>query len=103
MQGVRDGKVTLAPDLEEDLNAGDAWFVRFRQMMEDYVEYTGLELPEEGGQDDAGGVALGEDELLLRRDLAFHLLFHGCHISDFCCVVCMRRLSPGRPPNRQVT
>ena len=37
----------------------------------------------QGGQGDAGGVALGEDELLLGGDVAFHFLFHGCHISRF--------------------
>ena len=47
MQGMCDGRIRLAPDLKETLDAGDAWSDRFRQMMDDYVEYTGLDLPEE--------------------------------------------------------
>jgi putative flavoprotein involved in K+ transport len=69
MQGLRDGKVTLAPDLEDGLSAGDAWFVRFRQMMDDYAEYAGLELPEECEPDDAPKGA-GSRSAIVELDLA---------------------------------
>jgi putative flavoprotein involved in K+ transport len=69
MLGVRDGKVALALDVEEGLSAGDAWFARFRQMMEDYVEYAGLELPEEGGPDDAPDGSAGLKPAIPELDL----------------------------------
>jgi putative flavoprotein involved in K+ transport len=69
MQGLRDGKVTLAPDLEDGLSAGDAWFVRFRQMMDDYAEYAGLEPPEECEPDDAPKGA-GSRSAIVELDLA---------------------------------
>jgi putative flavoprotein involved in K+ transport len=70
MQDVRDGKMTFAPDLEGGLSAGDAWFSRFRQMMDDYVEYTGLELPEDSGQDDPTNGSAGLKPALVELDLA---------------------------------
>jgi putative flavoprotein involved in K+ transport len=70
MQGVRDGKVTLAPDLEENLSAGDAWFARFQQMMEDYIEYSGLEFPEEVGLDVAPNGSTGLKPPIVELDLA---------------------------------
>jgi len=70
MQGVCDGKVTLAPNLEQDLGAGDAWYARFRQMMDDYVEYTGLELPEEAWPDDAPERCSGSRPAIVELDLA---------------------------------
>jgi len=69
MQGVRDGKVTFAPDLEDGLSAGDDWFVRFRQMMDDYVEYAGLDLPEESGPDGAPNGAVGSTPPIVELDL----------------------------------
>jgi putative flavoprotein involved in K+ transport len=53
--GVCDGKVILGSDLEENLAHGDAWFARLEQMMDDYAEFTGLDLPEEAGREAAGG------------------------------------------------
>jgi len=70
MEAMRDGKVTLAPDLEEGLSAGDAWFVRFRQMMEDYIEYAGLELPEEEVPDDGPHGTAGLKPAAVELDLA---------------------------------
>ncbi len=70
MLGLCDGKVALAPDVEEGLSAGDAWFVRFRQMMEDYAEYTGLELPEESEPDDAPNGSAGSKPAIVELDLA---------------------------------
>jgi len=69
MQGIRDGKVTLAPDVEADLGAGDAWFARFRQMMDDYVEYAGLEFPEENGSDTAGNGSARSAPPIIELDL----------------------------------
>jgi putative flavoprotein involved in K+ transport len=70
MLGVRDGKVMLAPDLEEGLTAGDAWFVRFQQMMDDYVEYAGLDLPEESESGDAPNLNAGSKPPIVELDLA---------------------------------
>jgi putative flavoprotein involved in K+ transport len=70
LQAVRDGKVTLAPDLAEGLDAGDAWFVRFRQMMDDYAEYAGLELPDESGPDDTPDGSPGSSPAIEELDLA---------------------------------
>jgi putative flavoprotein involved in K+ transport len=70
MQAVCDGKVMLAPDVEESLSAGDAWYARFRQMMDDYVEYTGLELPEEIEPDDATNAGTGCKPAITELDLA---------------------------------
>ena len=69
MVGVSDGMVALAPDVEEGLSAGDAWFVRFRQMMEDYLEYSGVELPEESGPDDAPSGSGGSNAAIAELDL----------------------------------
>ena len=69
-QGMRDGKVILAQDLEESLSAGDAWFARFRQMMDDYVEYAGLELPEESGLDGAPNGWPARESVVTELDLA---------------------------------
>jgi putative flavoprotein involved in K+ transport len=70
MQGVRDGTVALAPDLEEGLSAGEAWFLRFRQMMDDYVEYAGLELPEENPPGNAPNGAARLKPATVELDLA---------------------------------
>src|SRR5262249_53955681 len=70
LQAVRDGKVTLAPDLAQGLDAGDAWFLRFRQMMDDYAEYTGLDLPDESGPDDAPDGSAGSEPPIVELDLA---------------------------------
>jgi putative flavoprotein involved in K+ transport len=69
MVGVCDGKVALAPDVEEGLSAGDAWFVGFRRMMEDYLEYSGMELPEESGPDDAPNGSAGSNPTIAELDL----------------------------------
>lgn len=70
MQGARDGKVMLAPDLDDGLSAGDAWFVRFRQMMDDYAEYAGLDLPEESEPADASEGSAGAHQAIGELDLA---------------------------------
>ena len=69
MIGVSGGKVALAPDVEEGLSAGDAWFVRFRQMMEDYLEYSGVELPEESGPGDAPNGSTGSNPAIAELNL----------------------------------
>jgi putative flavoprotein involved in K+ transport len=70
LQAAHDGKVMLAPDVEESLKAGDAWFAGFRQMVDDCVEYTGLELPEETGADDAPKAGTGIKPPITELDLA---------------------------------
>jgi putative flavoprotein involved in K+ transport len=70
LQGMCDGKVRLASDVEEALNAGDAWFVRFRRMMEDYVEYAGIELPEETEPDDEPNGTARSKQAIVELDLA---------------------------------
>ena len=70
MLGIRDGKVILASDLEDGLTAGDAWFVRFRQMMDDYVEYAGLDLPEESEPGGAPNGSAGSKPPIVELDLA---------------------------------
>jgi putative flavoprotein involved in K+ transport len=49
--GACDGKVILGANLEASLVHGEAWFGRLKQMMDDYAEFTGLDLPEEPGPD----------------------------------------------------
>jgi putative flavoprotein involved in K+ transport len=44
---VSDGKVFLTSDIEENLSAGDAWFARLKQMMDDHAEFVGLDLAED--------------------------------------------------------
>jgi len=46
-RGVIDGKLSFASDLEENLVAGEVWFARLQQMMNDHAEFTGMDLPEE--------------------------------------------------------
>jgi len=46
-QGVSDGKLAFASDLEENLLAGEAWWASLRQMMDDHAEFTGMDLTEE--------------------------------------------------------
>jgi putative flavoprotein involved in K+ transport len=105
MQGIRDGKVTLAPDLEEGLSAGDAWFLRFRQMMEDYVEYTGLELPEEAGPVDTSNGGRGLKPAIVELDLAsahiVSIVWATGYQYDFGWVRCPVFAGAGEPMQRR--
>jgi putative flavoprotein involved in K+ transport len=47
--GFCDGKVILGSDLEESLLHGDAWCARLKQMIDDYAEFTGLNVLDEAG------------------------------------------------------
>jgi putative flavoprotein involved in K+ transport len=47
MRGVGDGKLCFASDLEDNLLAGERWFARFKQMMDDHAEFSGLARPEQ--------------------------------------------------------
>ena len=42
---VSDGRVALAPDLEENLRIGDQAFDAFRRVMDEYVSRTGIDAP----------------------------------------------------------
>jgi putative flavoprotein involved in K+ transport len=50
-RGVTDGKLGLASNLEESLIAGEVWFSRFKRIMDDYAEFTGMDLPDEDEPD----------------------------------------------------
>ncbi len=47
LRAVSEAKLSLAPDLEEKLALGDAWFAEFKKSMDDYARKVGMEGPEE--------------------------------------------------------
>ena len=46
-QGIKDGDLILADDLEQHLAKGDESFENFKKSVDEYVTKTGLEVPEE--------------------------------------------------------
>jgi len=47
LQGIRDGKIALAPDLHENLRAADAFEAAFVKSIDDYIARTGMVAPQE--------------------------------------------------------
>jgi putative flavoprotein involved in K+ transport len=52
LQGITNGKLILAPDLEENLEKGDEGFANFKKSVNFYVRKTGLDIPEESGAEE---------------------------------------------------
>jgi len=46
-QGIRDGDLILADDLEQQLAKGDEAFKKFKKSVDEYITKAGLEVPEE--------------------------------------------------------
>ena len=42
LRGFADGKLFIAPNLEESLAQGDAWFTSFKARMDDYAQKNGM-------------------------------------------------------------
>ncbi len=51
---VRDGRIALAPDLEDSLAIGDRTFIEFRQAVDEYVRNTGMDAALAEGDADPG-------------------------------------------------
>lgn len=47
LRAVSEAKLFLAPDLEEKLALGDAWFAELKKSMDNYAQKVGMEAPEE--------------------------------------------------------
>lgn len=58
LQGVRDGKIVLAPDLHENLRAADEFEQNLIRKVDQYIEASGLQAPAETLPDLADGYAL---------------------------------------------
>jgi putative flavoprotein involved in K+ transport len=52
LRGFADGKLHIAPDLEDTLAQGDAWFASLKTMMDDYAESSRMTLPNDSREDD---------------------------------------------------
>ena len=52
LRGFADGKLHIAPDLEDTLAQGDAWFASLKKMMDDYAGNNGMPLPSDSSKDD---------------------------------------------------
>ena len=47
MQGAQGGKITLAPDLKENLAKSDKFQADLLKRIDDYIEKTGLDVPQQ--------------------------------------------------------
>jgi putative flavoprotein involved in K+ transport len=52
LRGFADGKLLIAPNLEQSLAQGDAWYASLKTRMDDYAQKNGMKLGDEGPPED---------------------------------------------------